>query len=129
MGEGPGPVPSPDHRQNVLELRKSPGRPTPLLGCQGRAASAQLLPGAPKHSGRAPAGGGGDSFSFQALTTLALSNQHEPEEQSNCTFPKLPGFGFQPVLPGTTPRKKESALPGNPLHVSRNKARDRNHLA
>lgn len=58
VGEGPGPAPLPDYRQNVLELRKSPGRPTLLSGCQGRAASAQLLQGAPKHSGRAPAGGG-----------------------------------------------------------------------
>lgn len=74
-------------------------------------------------------GEGGASFSFQALTTLALSKQQELEEQSNCTFPKLPGFGFQPVLPGPTPRKKELALPGNPLHIGRTKALDLNHLA
>lgn len=74
-------------------------------------------------------GEGGASFPFQALTTLALSKHHGLQEPSNFTFPKLPGFGFQQVLPATTHGEKELAPPGNPLYGSLNKALSPNHLA
>lgn len=83
VGAGPDPAPLSGGRQNVLELRKSPGPPTPLSGCQGRAASALLLTAAPRNPGRAPLSEGGASFLFQALTALALGNWRGQQDPPN----------------------------------------------
>lgn len=129
VGGGPDPAPLPGGRQNVLELRKSPGPPTPLSECQGRAVSAQPLTGAPGIQAEPRWMRVGLPFYSRPSVPWLSAISMDTRNRQISLFPNFLGLGANKSSLRLLLEQKELALPGNPLCASPSKALYPNHPA